>query len=175
MSKKSLRDVIIARTEVPVGGDQTIELRGVSLADITMLFNRHTAAMADIFDQFMALKKQNGEITPDFVGNFIFEGITQVPEMVAELICIANDDTEDEALAVAARLPATEQAECIMAILELSIRSEAELKKLVGVATKALGYVTTLIARIKSGPKEDQTAFRFPDGFGGSVKESASS
>lgn len=170
MGKKTLAEVVIPTAPVHISTEDYIEVTGVGLAAITRLFNRHTAAMGEVFETVMKLKDNGGMLDNEITGDFMVQIISQFPDLVAELIVIASGEESDAARDMAARLPAVTQANALVQIFNLSIQSETELKKLMGVATNALKFATTLMARLKNA-QASQTSSPLPAGFGDFERE----
>jgi len=175
MGKVSLRDVVVTRAPVYVTEEDYFEVRGVSLADIIRLFNKYTAEMLELFDDFMAAREANGgEISTGFVATFLQNAMIKAPDIVFELIVMASEDDDPQARANVENLRFGVQVEALNQIMLLSISSEAELKKLVEVATKAITFVTGLVLRLRKNMNQP-SGFRFPDGFGDSANGSTNS
>ena len=170
MAPKRLRNIIIARREITVSEDEAFSVRGISLADLTRIFQRHTEVVTKLFNDFMA-KKGNGKYTTEMLVEFIQQAAMDFPVLVAEIIAVANDDDSDEGVEVAMQLRSPVQVEALLTIMELSITTEAELKKLIEILTKAARQLMNLFSGVRA-QVEAETGLRFP--FGSSASGSVS-
>lgn len=135
---KRLSDVVIATRSVPVGPDQSFDVRGINVMDITALFFEHGPEMTASFNKLMAMKSEGDgmKFTFDVVKQFLTDLIKECPNLIAAAIAEANDDPAG--WTVVRRLPAQAQLDAIMAVTALSIESDAQLKKLVETASSIL-------------------------------------
>lgn len=152
MAKKSLREVVTDTRKIDLNEEDYIEVRGLSLADITELFRRHTQVLTSKFDDIMAARQAGVPgIQMDVVQAVIEDTLTEAPSLVGDIIASAMD--EPEAADAAARLRAGVQIQALMAIAELSITTEAELKKVLGVVTTLINTVTSAIVKSNGSKK----------------------
>lgn len=143
IKRVKLRD-IVPESEVVLIGEQDgeevgLELYGIGLADITRLFRRHTAAAEQVFKDFTEQRKDGKELTVDGVTVLFEQVLDRAPELVYDLIAAAARDID--ARDHVANLRAPIQLELLKAVIKLSIKSEAELKKL---AADLIGQVRHL-------------------------------
>lgn len=152
MAKKSLREVVTATRQIPLDGEDYIEVRGLSLADLTELFRKHTTVLTNKFDDVMAARQAGvAGIDMDVVQTIVEDALVEAPSLVGDLIACAMDEPENAA--DAAKLRAGVQIQALMAIAELSITTEAELKKVLGVVTTLINTVTALIVKGQNSQK----------------------
>lgn len=181
MGKMKLRDVIIARAPVHVDEENYFEVRGIALADILRLSEKHMGAMVELFGQFMA-KKGDGPITNEMMTEFLVDCIGDAQDLVKDVVALVADDDGDpdgQAADIFLHLRAPVQIEALMQVAALSITTEAELKKMVEGLTKIVQRVTALLGmttlkRSQAAPVDDGEDFRFPNGVSAPVKESIS-
>lgn len=183
MGKMKLRDVIIARAPVHVDEENYFEVRGIALADILRLSEKHMGSMVELFGQFME-KKGDGPITNEMMTEFLVDCLGDAQDLVKDVVALVADDDGDpdgQAADIFLHLRAPVQIEALLQVAALSITTEAELKKLVEGLTKIVQRVTALLGMTtlkkspaKSDPMDDDEDFRFPSGVSAPVRESIS-
>lgn len=156
MAKKKLGEIIADTRQIPLGDDDYMEVRGLSMADLTALFKKHTKTLTETFDELMdsRLPGTLGIASEDLQG-IIQETLRTAPDLVGDIIATAMD--QPEMGKEAAQLRAGVQIQALISIAELSITSEAELKNAVGAVTKIITNVTALFQAAK---KNTQIASR---------------
>lgn len=170
MAKLKLKNVVIARAPIHTTEEDYFEVRGVALADLTRLFRRHTEVVTKLFNDFMG-KKGDGKFSTEMLVEFIQEAAMDFPVLIAEIIALAADENSDEGVETASQLRATVQVEALIKIMELSITTEAELKKAIETLTKAASQIASLVLGVRAQVEAD-LGFRFPFGSSPSASES---
>jgi hypothetical protein len=170
MAKLKLKNVVIVRAPIHVTEEDYFEVRGVSLADLTRLFRRHTEVITKLFNDFMG-KKGEGKFSSEMLVEFIQEAAMDFPVLIAEIIALAADENNDEGVDMASNLRATVQIEALLKVMELSITTEAELKKATEILTKAARQITSLVLGVRAQVESD-LGFHFPFGSSPSANES---
>lgn len=153
MAKKKLGEVVIKTAKVSLGDDDYIEVRGISLADITDLFQRHTGPLTKAFDDFMDNRMPGVALDMAYVQGAIQDTLIDAPRLVGDLIATAMDEPENADHA--AKLPTGVQIQALFAIAQLSITTEAELKKVIGVVTTLIQSATTLFQTAQEQRKKN--------------------
>jgi hypothetical protein len=125
------------------GGPLTV--RGLAFEDFWTIANSHGPEASMLFAKLVNKEKvEVGEIKV-ILGSIL----PQSPKMVAKVIALACDEDTEEGRKVASRLEPRVQLETLEAIFALTIESEAELKKFMGVILRMLGGATTLFQQMK--------------------------
>lgn len=176
MAKNKLRDVVIAKAAVYYSAEDYFEVRGIALADIVKLTQVHMEKFTFLFNDFMA-RKGDEPLSTEVMKDFLIDCVTDVPEIISEVIAIAADDHSPEGIENVKKLRTPVIIDALLQIAALSITTEAELKKLVEALTTALTKVTGLATMLKSGMDTEiaevmEENFRFPDGVSAPVRES---
>ena len=144
MAKFTLKKALIKVTE---DEGNAFEVRGLAPKDISQLMSLHKPVMEEIFNQYAA-KANMGEMTEDGVATLAAEAavnmVEQVPGLVAHLICLAADDTEE--LEEYARLPIGVQLEAVTEIGRLTFEMAGGAKKLLDLVKPML------VAKARSVP-----------------------
>ena len=124
--------VIFAPTaEVPIeGSEHTITVRGLSIGDIDILFEKHEDAILRAWEKY-----NSGTADLDFE-SVVTVLRSDAPEMIPTIIALANDDLDSRDNA--SRLPVATQIDCILSILKLTITSVDTLKKILWTVVNGL-------------------------------------
>lgn len=143
-----LRDYVVPTKEIPLPGGGSFTVRGLGFNHLSTLVIDHGARLMLVFNAIYT-KAQEKNLTGSDVAGFIQEALTKSPELVADIIVLASDEPVDEKTRSAARsLPPVTQMEAMTEIVALTFVSEAEVKKLVEIVTKAMeqtgGLMTVL-------------------------------
>lgn len=139
-----LRDLKLPETKIETpDGDFTV--RGISLADLTILASTYMPQMVLIFNKV----KDGADIEQADVRRLIGELAPAVPEMVAAIIALAADEFDEKGVENAGKLGFNVQIETLEAIFHNTFRSEAEVKKLVESITRMLVGATGAIQQIR--------------------------
>lgn len=148
MAKKKLSEIIIRREKVYLDDEDFIEVRGLSLADLSELFSRHTSAVTQGFDQIVKNHVPGQPVDLNRIEGVIYDTLEAAPSLVGDIISTAMD--EPESAAMATKLPGGIQVQALKEIAQLSITSEAELKKVLGALTTAIRTLVALIQENKT-------------------------
>lgn len=125
-----LRDLgIEVRTvELSVG---PAEVRAVSTNDLMLLMGDHGPSLALAFGRLTATAKTKGRIDTKDVESLIAEVVVASPGFMSRLLSLLNDDPTEQGREVASKLPIPDQLLMLNAAAEMTLRSEAHVKKLV--------------------------------------------
>ncbi len=129
-----LKDYVPPTKTIALPGDNSMEVRGVSFADIAALASKHLHVMTFLYQKFVAEK--DAGFTAEGMGGLIVAAMNQFPEAVAELIARAAD--EPDLWQKVMVLPPATQAEAIEQIIGLTFIGEGDVKKLVEIVTRLL-------------------------------------
>lgn len=121
----------------------TIEVRGLSVPDVTRLVTFHLADIETAYVRFQRLKEQ---IYSRVASDEFFIGLcTDLPTLVSEVISIAADEltyedrqADDEVLKLAGSLPMGVQIECLSAVMDLTFSEAGGIKNWFASLTAAL-------------------------------------
>lgn len=133
-----LRDITIHRTSVPYR-DQTLEVRGISGADLMVAAQDYGPQIAVVFG-----KIQSGEFGGD-VKSTIMKVSRDVPEVAGAIIALASDDYTPETVKIATQLPLPIQVEALEAVFHETFYSEADVKKLIESLTRMITAVSGVL------------------------------
>lgn len=142
-----LKDYVVPTRTIPLPGDQNMVVRGLSFNDISALVIDHGPRLLLVFNSVYEKAKAK-TLTGGDVAGFIQETLTRSPELVAQIIAMAAD--EPGQAAQAAKLPPVVQMEAMQEIVALTFVSEAEVKKLVEIVTKAMEQTGDLMTTLNS-------------------------
>ena len=135
-----------------VGDEKTpgkhFTVRGLNLNDLTQAMITHAPSMVQIYQNF--INRREGTASPlftsDMVKEMLMDALKEAPELVFSLIAYASDDPDG--VEHAARMPLVIQLEALEQIVVLSIKSEAELKKLQEIVLRIVEAMTGLAVRL---------------------------
>lgn len=157
-----MKKFYLPQRKVVVGTDETGEeiyfhVRGVNLEDLASLVERHGPSLVAIYDRFTKRPEPSGY--DPITGEEIYDSpdampgmndtltfvMKQSPGLAADIVAHASRGAVD--MELARQLPATVQLEALMAIGELTFRSEDDLKKFLAAATQMLMGVSKAVAK----------------------------
>jgi hypothetical protein len=121
-------NVTIATEAVEYNGG-TIEVRGVSVADMMAAVRVHGPVMAMIFAKVQ--DRSDLGLDAESFQRVMGEVMQEAPEVVAAIIALAADEYNEAGLDMAGKFPAPVQIELAMAIFRMTFESESMLEKLV--------------------------------------------
>lgn len=134
----TLKDFQIATRSVSFRGG-SLDVRGLALNDISHLIREYLTEINTLFGMY------ENEATRDTAAaqsvQFAVTIIKETPNLVAQLIVLATDSTQDE-LHLAERLPIPVQTELIRQIIELTFEEA-------GGAKKFLDSLVTLVTSLR--------------------------
>lgn len=140
----ALKDVAIPRRTVDLSVSGDVQLRGLTLTDIMSVYRHHGGQLGIVFTTLM---DKNQTLSDSTLQAAIRELAMSAPEALAEIICLAADEPDMHDTAV--RLPLLDQASILEAIFELTLTSEADLKKLVETVLRALNGFNRTAAQVE--------------------------
>lgn len=145
-----LRDFEVRREDIKLpDGKNSFAVRGLGLNDVTRLLALYGPTLTILFNKFIGdIRLQ--QLTPQSMGFVINEVLKEAPEIALKIIAIGADEdgTPDEPKLV--QIGVVAQAEALSAIIELTLISEAEVKKLVEIVTKALTGTAVAVEGLSS-------------------------
>lgn len=143
MATMGLASVAIPTHSIKVPDGGQFAVRGLSLVDITGIYQEHGGELAIWFEKFVSGADDAGSSMVDAVSSII----ASAPHLAAKAIAVAADDTTDEGAAIVSRLPLGVQFEALSAIGELTFTEDMPPKKVlqivVKMATGVVGPATT--------------------------------
>jgi len=159
----ALSDYEIPRTSVPLNNGNAIEVRGMSLTDVSLLYRIHEESVDEIVKMFKG--KLVGAATPDEIGEavtndskgIVIEFLRHFPLVASNIIALACD--EPDAWRKAQELPMPVQVEALVAISRLTFEDINGFKKFVGNALAVIRSVAkeTPPAKSKKATKSTGT------------------
>jgi len=130
-----LRNFVVRRTEIQLPGGDSFSVRGLGFSDVTRLVALYAPILTKLFSKVVEDVRLK-TLQPEAIGQMVTEVLTETPEIAYMLIEIASDEP-GTATTTIPHIGLIAQAEAITAIVELTLLSEAEVKKLVEIITKA--------------------------------------
>jgi hypothetical protein len=146
-----LADIAIETREVPFGDkpEETFPVRGLNLADLMQLGISHTPAMKALFEKGMRVVQESKEdFTPEDLKKLLFSALKDAPDLVFKGIAMAAD--EPESWEKVKRLPMTAQLIALEEIFALSLKTDAELKKLQEVIFRLIEKAATFAEKLNA-------------------------
>lgn len=150
-----MQDFVIPTTSVVWGQrvKQSLEVRGMSFQDLTLLFTTHGKTVDKIFTM---VEGMNGNSTFD-MKEFGAELLTQAPQVVATMIALATD-MPDQA---AARMPFPVQVKILEAIYQMTVEEAGGLTDFLDLALRLMRSVRQVVPSMSSQMKPS-----LPDNIG---------
>ncbi len=159
-----LLDYTVPSTDItlaPAKGSKpavTMTVRGLAFADLSTLIVKYGPQLIVLYGRVFA-EAQAGKLDGGKVGEMVQTTLVECPELMAEMVVIASDTpVSDKALGLAKKLPPGVQLEAIISIIEHTFVSEAEVKKLIEIVSKAMERAGDLVSKLATEP--------LPNGFG---------
>jgi hypothetical protein len=121
----SLKDFKIASDVVTFRGG-SLELRGLSLNDFSVLMRGYMAELNNLFKLYEDDASRDLAITQSV--KFATTIVQEAPGMVAQMIVLCGDE-DQSLLPTAAKLPLPVQVECVRKIIELTFEEAGGAKK----------------------------------------------
>ena len=116
------------RTEsVEVAPGLTLDLRGLSVADVTALVRDHRPVLEALFERVVDAQDGASDAT---LLSIVLDLSQTAPALVGDVIALAAGEPGQGAQA--ARLPVTSQVEALKRIGDLTLKAEGGLEKLMG-------------------------------------------
>lgn len=128
-------------TEVSIGDENTVPVRGLSFNDVVQLFDKHSTEINKALD---LMDENAGKEDPATDEAMLTHLMALFPDLVASIITAACDETGSES--VAKRLPFPTQLELVLATVEMTFQE-------VGGPKKFMGMVGTVLAALGKNGK----------------------
>lgn len=142
MAEMGLSGVAIATRSIEVPGGSTFAVRGLSLVDLTKLYQLHGGELGVWFERFIVGDNDQRSDVADAISSVI----ASAPHLVARAVAFASGDRSDEAAAIAEQLPLGTQVAALSAIGEMTFTEEMPPKKVLEIvirmATNLVGPAT---------------------------------
>lgn len=145
-----LRDLELPTAEITVSDTGSFRVRGLSLADMSSLVNKHGKIIGVLFNKIRDEMVQRSEVTAADVQYYAKMLFDEAPDVVANAIALAADEPDMgekvKGLRFTVQLIALEQ------VILLTFANEAELKKLVEIVTQWLGKINSEAEKLRNLP-----------------------
>ena len=140
------KNITIASKVIEYNGG-TIEVRGVSVADLIAAVRVHGPVLAMLF----AKVQERGDmgLDEDSIKRAMADIMAEAPEVVAAVIALAADEYGPETVLLASKLPASIQLECLIAIFYMTFESESMMEKLVESVVKLMAGISQTLNNAK--------------------------
>ena len=134
----SLSDLRLPTSEVFFSDDQSITVRGLSVADLSEIIRDHATVLNSIYQENIV---DAGEMpAADVLARAL---MTEAPEVVARIIAHAND--EPDSWEIVKNLPTITQINGLVEVAILTFHSEAEVKKLMETLIQGSTVLSSLL------------------------------
>lgn len=144
-----LSEVVIETKPVPLSdqeGDH-FDVRGINLNDLMRLAFTQSDAMRRLYEEVMArVKGDGGEFTTDEVKAILMDSVKDAPDLVFRAIAFAADEPDE--WDKVRKLPLVVQLDALEKIALLSLRSDAELKKLQEIIVRLIEWTTGIFLNV---------------------------
>lgn len=117
---------------VPLNDDNTVELKGLSLGDVTILVENYLQTIKEIFD-----KIQSGG-GMDNIDNVVLTVAEYAPDLLADIIVLSSGEAVEGAREAVMRMPAALQIVLIKEVVELTFLETGGLKKTLELLTSVV-------------------------------------
>lgn len=107
------------------GGE--FEVRALSLLDISLLVETHREAV-DQIAAAIRISREMQRSDADIFSDIALECVRESPSLVSNLIALCSDEPDQQTIVLS--LPATVQTEALLAIMEITFKDTAAIKKL---------------------------------------------
>lgn len=167
----ALSDYVVPRTEIKIGIDNSMSVRGLALEDITFLVSVHKEDIDTLIEMFRAKSMAHvtnksapgGVINPALIdemvrksGDDLISGfLQQFPLLAANVIATACD--EPESWQAARTLPLPLQIEALLSVAKLTFEDAEGFKKFVGNVAAVLRSASAQAPQIVSNSKKKST------------------
>lgn len=134
----SLSDLRLPTSEVFFSEDQSITVRGLSVADLSEIIRDHATVLNSIYQENIV---DAGEMpAADVLARAL---MTEAPEVVARIVAHAND--EPDSWEIVKNLPTITQINALVEVAILTFHSEAEVKKLMETLIQGSTVLSSLL------------------------------
>ena len=168
-----LADIVLPEVEVLLPGGQSLSVRGLSYTDLAGIFQANGPILTKLFSDYIFQFGSTGTVNPDEIATAL---MTELPEVASQIILLANDADPEEAdyekaVETAVRLPGFVQTEALISIVQLTLDSEATVKKMFA---KVLGGMEILNRTLATEPVPESPVRKRRSGRSGKRSASAS-
>ena len=125
-----LRDVRLTRASYELEQGISLDVRGLNVSDLMSLVTHYGPNLADAFQTIMPKARAN-TLTEEDLKSALLSAMRDAPDLVANMIALANDDYTPEGREAAHGLPLEHQIGILNVIVKETFRSEASVKKLI--------------------------------------------
>lgn len=154
-----LRSIVIARRTVPVGADQSFDVRGLSVIDIMQIVGDYGPQMSLTFASLVEKKNDGEPLTSSLIRSRIKDIAREFPDLLAALIALASDDYDSDMVAKVKQLPMMAQIDAMEAIFGLTFQSEGDVEKLITSLTKGMVAATGALDQVRETSLDGIGAF----------------
>lgn len=151
----SLLTLVVAEGEVNLPDGQSFKVRALNLTDLVKIFQKYANYLEDIFQQRAAAATDGSPL--DMQSSLVML-LEVAPQVAYEVIALADptvtEDDMDKAVAAVGSLPATSQLMALVEVVSLTLHSEEELEKLLGMLTQGTNIFTRLVGIVDQRPQK---------------------
>ncbi|WP_288959818.1 hypothetical protein [uncultured Sulfitobacter sp.] len=124
-----IADYRARREPVVIKEGQELEVRGLTLADVTRLVERHIPEITQLVSQYQEQKK---DVFSDAGFNAMLMSMAaSFPDLTAEAICLAADQPDADSIDAARQFGAAASIACLAQIGQLTLEEAGGLKNLI--------------------------------------------
>lgn len=125
------------KKSVTINDSISIEVRGLSLNDISRLIQLHAQDLDGVFDLYSQGVGAGKELDSLVFANYLLTLISSAPGLISSIIAVSAD--EPTMADKASLLPITAQYDLMMAVFELTFSDIATLKKIMANVMEKVG------------------------------------
>jgi hypothetical protein len=144
-----LRDFEVRREEIGLPNGDKFAVRGLGFNDVTRLMALYGPTLTILFNKFLGDVRLKS-LTPEAMAFVINEVLKEAPEIAFKIIALGADEDGTKGESNIPLIGVVAQAEALSRIIELTLISEAEVKKLVEVVTKAFTGTAVVVEGLSS-------------------------
>lgn len=135
MSLRTFKPVTVKVPYTDANGESSLQIRGLSLQDLTTLISAHVEDLEAVAEAVMGA--MDNTLTPESISVLMATVLRDFPDLVANAIALAAD--EPDAADAAALLPMSTQVAALRALVSLSFDEVMTIKKLIADMANGLG------------------------------------
>ncbi len=145
------------RRDIPLGAAGTLSVRGLSLADVSLLVEAHQNSLVAAYASFEQMRGQAGSDDTTLFATLALGLVREAPQVAADIIALAAD--QPHAAKGAANLQFPVQVQALIAIASLTFEAGGGLGELLA-ALRSAGRGIGIEIEAKTLPKPNPTSRR---------------
>jgi hypothetical protein len=122
--------------------DTDFTVRGLNLADLTVILQAHEPMMTKLFNDYTTNENADSDLAA--VGLSL---VNSAPELIAHIVCIAADEPDSGKEFMS--LPIATQLEAIEAVGKLTFEASGGVKKLIEIVARLMRQITSGMTELR--------------------------